>query len=165
MQAIVIIKICVHVQHCFHEHIFCKTTFHVNILFSGTSLFTATHGQTISGLNNIRFPNIIANIANDYNATSGKFTCRIPGEYWFSVSLVRSNGQAYGITCHILINETAKITFYTPNENGDHATASATAGFHLSRGDRVNIGQCSYGEHIFSGSETYFSGVLVTPDL
>jgi len=65
----------------------------------------------------------------------------------------------------MMVNGRAMIRFYTPNEEADHSSASATAGFHLSIGDRVNIGQCGGEEHVFSGLETYFSGMLVTPDI
>ena len=140
------------------------TSYLMVFVVSGTSMFTAYGVSTINDSSSIRFPNVYFNMGNDYNVTSGEFLCRIPGAYWFSVRLNKINKRANEVRCNMMVNGRAKIRFYTPNEDADHSSASATAGYHLSRDDRVNIGQCGGGEHVFSGLETYFSGILVTPD-
>jgi len=141
------------------------TSYLMVFVVSGTSMFTAYGVFTINGSSSIRFPNVYFNMGNDYNVTSGEFVCRVPGAYWFSVRLNKINRRANEVRCNMMVNGRARIRFYTPNEDADHSSASATACFHLSIGDRVNIGQCGGDEHVFSGLETCFSGMLVTHDL
>jgi len=48
--------------------------------FSGSALFTA-YSVDVSDTNTLRFYNVITNLDNDYNSSTGVFTCRIPGYY------------------------------------------------------------------------------------
>lgn len=96
------------------------------------------------------------------------FTCRIPGLYWFSASL----SESYDITveyvaCYIKVNDANKVDLYTdPVQNDDGYTATGSFAVHLSVGDRIYVWGCyNKTEHIRDNDATYFSGMLVKPDI
>jgi len=130
-------------------------------------LFTATRLSIIE-TNNLRFPTVLTNMGNDYNSSSGVFTCRIAGQYWFSASITKTNYDNAGPTsCSIMINGSDKMYMYHYEREAVHAYFSMTAsgGFHLNRGDRVQVGGCRNPSFLGSGSESIFSGVLIKPDV
>jgi len=137
-------------------------------MFSGTSLFTATR-LSIIDTDNIRFLRVSANLGNDYNSSSGVFTCRIPGLYWFSASITKNYSENVGQTyCYIIINGSQNLMMWHNERDVVHTTFSMTAsgGFHLNRGDRVQVGDCFNPGFLHSGSMySYFSGVLIKPDV
>ena len=132
-------------------------------------MFTASNLDTISGTNNVRFPTVLTNLGNDYNSSSGVFTCRIAGQYWFSASITKSTADNVGQTyCYIMINGSTKMEMYHYERDPLHAFFSMTAsgGFHLNRDDRVQVGDCVHPDFLYSGGgESYFSGVLIKPDV
>ena len=72
---------------------------HQTYLFvSGMSGFAANYLTRVD-TNDVRFTDVFYNEGNDYNATTGVFTCRIPDIYWFSATLYGNSG-AY---CNILL--------------------------------------------------------------
>ena len=77
-------------------------------IFSGSSLFTARELSLIDS-NHARFTTVLTNLGNDYNSSSGVFTCRIAGQYWFSASITKHYTDHVGPTyCYIMINGSAK---------------------------------------------------------
>jgi len=42
---------------------------------------------------------------------------------------------------------------------------SASAGFHLKLGDRVQVGNCYNEDYIEKNAQTFFSGILIKPDV
>ena len=133
-------------------------------MFAGNSVFLAT--GAINGTGGLRFPHVITNEGNDYNPSTGEYTCRILGTYWFSVALGKGQGTPEHVQCWILVNGDIKIWIafgvnYTGNTSSVN-TVSGSGGFHLYTGDRVHVGSCI--GYIHDYSETHFSGVLVRPD-
>ena len=131
-------------------------------------MFTATDLASISGTGNIRFVTVINNLGNDYNSSSGVFTCRIAGQYWFSASITKIDFEGVEqIYCYIMINGSIKMMMYHDEVNPLHALFSMTVsgGFHLNRGDRVQVGDCGNPGFLGGGTYSYFSGVLIKSDV
>jgi len=130
-------------------------------------MFTAT-SLIIIDTYNIRFPTVLTNLGNDYNSSSGVFTCRTAGQYWFSASIAKSFDDNAGSTsCYIMINGSNMMLMYHYERDPLHAFFSITAsvGFHLTRGDRVQVGNCFNPSFLGRGSYDYFAGVLIKPDV
>jgi len=137
-------------------------------MISGTSIFTATGRVTIPGTANIRFPIVEVNEGGDYNASTGVFTCRIPGHYWIASTLTKTYGSNIGyVRCYVMINGIGKLIMYTDPVADETAafSMSASAGFHLRLGDRVQVGGCVNPDHFFNTADTFFSGILIKPDV
>ena len=66
-----------------------------------------------------------------------------------------------------MINGSEKVWLYHYEQNPLHAYLSMTAsgGFHLTQGDRVQVGNCANPDFLAGGSYDYFSGVLIKPDV
>jgi len=133
----------------------------------GTSLFFATHRVTIPGTNNISFPIVHRNEGGDYNASTGVFTCRNTGQYWFASTLTKFYHDSAGyVYCRVMINGMYQLQMYTqPNTDVTAAySMSFSAGFHLRLGDRVQVGDRGNPDHIINDFDTFFSGILIKPD-
>lgn len=121
---------------------------------SGTSAFTAKIDQLIN-TNDVRFTDVLYNEGNDYNSTTGVFTCRIPGIYWFSATLYGHSGG----WCFILLNDLQNALVGMSGSTYDSGTGSEV--FRLKPGDRVQLGQCTDPSHLAGSNINTFAGVLV----
>ena len=134
---------------------------------AGNSVFLARGVTTINGTRNIIFPHVTYNEGNDYDSSTGVYTCRIPGTYWFSASLGKRDGVNDFLVCKILVNGSSKmgLAFKLDNDNNNSFyMVSGSGGFYLAKDDRVWVGGCIHPENIFKGYITHFSGVLIRPD-
>jgi len=138
-------------------------------VFAGRSLFFAYGGSTFNATNNIIFRGILDNVGNDYDCSTGVYTCRIPGTYWFTASLGKFSFKGnLLINCFILVNDYAYVAMQSDLGNYNNSsvdTVSGSGGMYLSKGDSVSVGRCKGLEHINNDFHTHFSGVLITPDV
>jgi len=122
----------------------------------------------IPGTHNLRFPTVQQNEGNDYNATSGVFICRIAGQYWFSATLMKRYQVHVDFSfCFITMNdvEMLEMSAFPENEHSAGYSYSISTGIHLNIGDRVQIGHCYREDVADNSTKTFFSGVLITPDM
>jgi len=110
----------------------------------------------------------MVNEGGDYNSSTGVFTCRIPGQYWIAATITKVAGDNVDfVSCHVMINGIGKLIMYTDPATDETAvySMSASAGFRLRLGDRVQVGRCGNPDHIYSTVATFFSGILIKPDV
>ncbi|XP_053386290.1 thrombospondin-2-like [Mercenaria mercenaria] len=110
----------------------------------------------------IIFSRVITNVGGDYNATTGRFTCRIPGVYSFFVSIEKQLdvNQAY---CQLIKNDTPTIYVGSRSSfvNGDHyQQASNSAVLELAADDVIYLGMCSDAK-TFTAKSTFSGSLLV----
>lgn len=112
----------------------------------------------------------IADISNDFDRLSGRFTCRYSGVYYFSLSLVKvkTPGKSYtSVTCAIFkndVNTGAKAYTDPTDDDTDKGSyeGSAFVVLHLNKGDHVSLGDCSSASSL--DASTSFSGFLINAD-
>ena len=90
------------------------------------------------------------------------FTCRIPGIYWFSATLVSS---VYG-SCYIKLNGATQGYIFVSSYDGEYESGTGSEVFRLKQGDRVQIGGCDTSINL-NGGDTIntFSGLLVKAEV
>ena len=141
------------------------TRHRLNLMIStgAKSAFTAWNPTSAPRSGYIKFSSIQSNIGNDFNTSSGHFTCRYPGVYVFYLHLYRASTTSYsGCYCYIRKNGSNFVEAYndpySSYRNGYHETSNSIT-FRLRRGDTVSVGGCS----TINDKYTYtsFTGFLV----
>ena len=109
----------------------------------------------------VKFSNVITNIGKLYNATSGEFTCDVPGLYFFTL-VVYNTANAPVASCFITKNYANKVEAYLSiPPSGGYLEASASVVLHLSKGDKVALSGCT--KYTLEWLTT-FSGFLISAD-
>ncbi|XP_051535372.1 complement C1q tumor necrosis factor-related protein 5-like isoform X1 [Myxocyprinus asiaticus] len=113
----------------------------------------------------VRFDNVVLNEQGDYNPETGRFTCRVPGVYYFAVhaTVYRSSLQF-----DLIKNGNAVASYFQIFGNWSKpASLSGGTLVHLIPGDQVWV-QMALGEYtgFYSSSKTdsTFTGFLVYSD-
>lgn len=134
-----------------------------------TSVFLARELENTSTSGIITFTTVILNEGGDYDASSGVFTCRIPGLYFFSATLGKTISISLidNISCWLHVNSSSKVWLYVnPIEYGQdfgYFSASASAALRLQKSDTVYLGGCTSFSNFYSIASS-FSGILIQPD-
>ena len=115
----------------------------------------------------MRFTSVKVNYGYGYSSSTGKFTCRYPGLYYFSTSLIKLRNTANPIDwirCYIYKNTSSLVqTAIDPTDDDTDKGSYETSAFivvHLSWGDQVYV-KCDTGT--LDGASS-FSGFLVQSD-
>ena len=115
-----------------------------------------------SSSNPLRFRTVVSNTLNGYNATSGKFTCQIPGLYLFTMMIMRYNVFTGNSFCDINVNgSNSLIEAYAYGPSAAYPSSTNTLVRHLNKGDTVYL-HCVNVAYMSRYSS--FSGVLIQPD-
>ena len=136
---------------------------------SRRSAFTAikTNTQTGSSGEVLRFEITETNIGNNFDLTSNRFTCQIPGVYWFTFTMARLDSSTN--TYVDLLKDGNKIVRAQAHENHGSAEAAQSTNsvvLQLDTGNQVWI-QCASGGKIYGSNNfklTTFSGFLLYED-
>ncbi|KAM4886083.1 complement C1q subcomponent subunit C [Sylvia borin] len=106
------------------------------------------------------FNNVITNTNNDYDTTSGKFTCRHPGVYYF---VFHSSHTAN--LCVILHKNQRKMASFCDHKTNSMQVSSGGTLLHLAAADEVWLGVNDYSGMVgIANSDSIFSGFLLFPD-
>ncbi|NXR89686.1 C1QA protein, partial [Hypocryptadius cinnamomeus] len=131
---------------------------HPRPAFSASRLSPPHAGTTVV------FDRIITNQENSYSPQTGKFTCRIPGLYYFAFQVVSSGDLCLSITK----NGLGVVSFCDNNVHGVPQVNSGSSVLSLAVDDHVSLTtNPAQGRSIYSGSEadSVFSGFLVSPEM
>uniref|UniRef100_A0A8C6WUR6 C1q domain-containing protein n=1 Tax=Neogobius melanostomus TaxID=47308 RepID=A0A8C6WUR6_9GOBI len=108
----------------------------------------------------LKFDDVVTNLGNHYDPTSGKFTCSIPGIYYFTYHVLMRGGDGTSMwaTC-----VRASAIAQDADQNYDYASNSAV--LHLEPGDEVYIkldGGKAHGGN--NNKYSTFSGFIIYAD-
>ncbi|NXR44098.1 C1QA protein, partial [Hippolais icterina] len=131
---------------------------HPRPAFSASRLSPPRMGTTVV------FDRVITNQEDSYDPQTGKFTCSIPGLYYFTFQVVSSGDLCLSITK----NGLRVVSFCDNNSLGTLQVNSGSSVLSLAVGDQVSLTtDPGRGSSIYSGSEadSVFSGFLVSPEV
>jgi hypothetical protein len=108
----------------------------------------------------LKFKRVIYNTGDDYNVSSGVFTCRHPGLYFFTATLFRSPG-VFESACSFNVNGILKLGVNSgTGVNDGYQSGSASVVYRLKAGDIVILSSCSGQDHLYRLSS--FTGFRVS---
>ncbi|NWV18975.1 C1QA protein, partial [Origma solitaria] len=128
---------------------------HPRPAFSASRLSPPRMGMTVV------FDSIITNQENSYSPQTGKFTCHVPGLYYFAFQVVSSGDLCLSISK----NGLRMVSFCDNNDKAILQVNSGSIVLSLAEEDQVFL-TTEQGSAIYSGSEvdSVFSGFLVSPE-
>ncbi|XP_042544499.1 complement C1q subcomponent subunit C [Dipodomys spectabilis] len=118
-----------------------------------TSLYPAANGL-------VKFNSAITNPQGDYNLSTGKFTCKVPGLYYF----VYHTSQTANLCVHLYRSGSRMTTFCDHLSNSKQVSSGGVA-LQLQLGQEVWLAVNDYNGMVGTeGSDSVFSGFLLFPD-
>uniref|UniRef100_A0A8B9TQ61 Complement C1q C chain n=1 Tax=Anas platyrhynchos TaxID=8839 RepID=A0A8B9TQ61_ANAPL len=126
------------------------------------SAFSVTRQTAEHPLKNIPviFNHVITNTNNDYDTTTGKFTCKLPGLYYF----VFHSSQTANL-CVLLFKNMKKMASFCDHKTNTMQVSSGGILLHLQAGNEVWLEVNDYNGMVgIGGSDSIFSGFLLFPD-
>ncbi|XP_008936649.1 PREDICTED: complement C1q subcomponent subunit C [Merops nubicus] len=106
------------------------------------------------------FNHVIVSTNQDYNTTTGKFTCRLPGLYYF----VFHSSQTANLCVILYVDEVRMASFCDHNTNTMQVSSGGIL-LHVAAGSQVWLEVNDYNGMVGIGnSDSIFSGFLLFPD-
>jgi hypothetical protein len=89
------------------------------------------------------FHDVVENIGNNYNSTTGTFTCKVPDVYYFTISPIYGYRKD-DISCFLKIQSLHTYDVYVKIRKPEYRSNIITASgvFHLYSGDTVYVDRC-----------------------
>ncbi|XP_014349185.1 complement C1q subcomponent subunit C [Latimeria chalumnae] len=133
--------------------------YHKRQLKSAFSMQRKTHEHPARD-SPILFHNAISNDQNDFNTTSGKFTCRISGTYYF---VYHASSDEH--LCTILRKDGVKMVSFCNHKLNYFQVSSGGAVMQLEKGEQVWLEATEYnGMTGIKDKDSVFIGFLLFPD-
>uniref|UniRef100_A0A3B3YRJ5 C1q domain-containing protein n=1 Tax=Poecilia mexicana TaxID=48701 RepID=A0A3B3YRJ5_9TELE len=115
----------------------------------------------------LKFDDVVTNLGNHYDPTSGKFTCSIPGIYFFTYHVLMRGGDGTSMWADLCKNNQLQVRASAiaqdADQNYDYASNSAV--LHLEPGDEIYIkldGGKAHGGN--NNKYSTFSGFIIYVD-
>ncbi|XP_024901379.1 C1q-related factor [Pteropus alecto] len=113
----------------------------------------------------LKFDDVVTNLGNNYDATSGKFTCNIPGTYFFTYHVLMRGGDGTSMWADLCKNGQVRASAIAQDADQNYDYASNSVILHLDAGDEVFIkldGGKAHGGN--SNKYSTFSGFIIYSD-
>ncbi|XP_053732297.1 complement C1q-like protein 2 [Synchiropus splendidus] len=113
----------------------------------------------------LRFDDIITNLGNDYEPSTGKFTCQVTGTYFFTYHVLMRGGDGTSMWADLCKNGQVRASAIAQDADQNYDYASNSAVLHLDAGDEIYVkldGGKAHGGN--NNKYSTFSGFLLYPD-
>ncbi|XP_021487124.1 complement C1q subcomponent subunit A [Meriones unguiculatus] len=127
--------------------------------------FSAVRQNSLSAGNVVIFDKVITNQEQPYQNTTGRFTCAVPGFYYFTFQVVSKWDLCLSIVSSSRGQIRNNLGFCDTNSRGHFQVLSGGTALQLQRGDQVWIEKDPTKGRIYHGTEadSIFSGFLIFP--
>ncbi|XP_056157505.1 complement C1q-like protein 2 [Lampris incognitus] len=113
----------------------------------------------------LRFDDVITNLGNSYDPTTGKFTCHVSGIYFFTYHVLMRGGDGTSMWADLCKNGQVRASAIAQDADQNYDYASNTAVLHLDSGDEIYVkldGGKAHGGN--NNKYSTFSGFILYPD-
>ncbi|XP_013988215.1 complement C1q-like protein 4 [Oncorhynchus tshawytscha] len=113
----------------------------------------------------LRFDDVVTNVGNYYEPSTGKFTCPLPGIYFFTYHVLMRGGDGTSMWADLKKNGQVRASAIAQDADLNYDYASNSVILHLDVGDEVCV-QLDGGKVHGGNTNKYstFSGFLIYPD-
>ncbi|XP_071376702.1 complement C1q-like protein 3b [Centroberyx affinis] len=113
----------------------------------------------------LKFDDVVTNLGNHYDPSSGKFTCSIPGIYFFVYHVLMRGGDGTSMWADLCKNNQVRASAIAQDADQNYDYASNSVVLHLEPGDEIYIkldGGKAHGGN--NNKYSTFSGFMVYAD-
>ncbi|XP_028255115.1 complement C1q-like protein 2 isoform X2 [Parambassis ranga] len=113
----------------------------------------------------LKFDDVITNLGNHYDPTTGKFTCHVSGIYFFTYHVLMRGGDGTSMWADLCKNGQVRASAIAQDADQNYDYASNSAVLHLDSGDEVYVkldGGKAHGGN--NNKYSTFSGFILYPD-
>uniref|UniRef100_A0A3Q1I9V0 C1q domain-containing protein n=1 Tax=Anabas testudineus TaxID=64144 RepID=A0A3Q1I9V0_ANATE len=113
----------------------------------------------------LKFDDVITNLGNQYDHNTGKFTCHVPGIYFFTYHVLMRGGDGTSMWADLCKNGQVRASAIAQDADQNYDYASNSAVLHLDSGDEVYVkldGGKAHGGN--NNKYSTFSGFILYPD-
>ncbi|XP_061745026.1 complement C1q-like protein 2 [Nerophis ophidion] len=113
----------------------------------------------------LKFDDVITNLGNLYDPSTGKFTCRLSGIYFFTYHVLMRGGDGTSMWADLCKNGQVRASAIAQDADQNYDYASNSAVLHLDSGDEVYVkldGGKAHGGN--NNKYSTFSGFVLYPD-
>ncbi|CAG5866011.1 unnamed protein product [Menidia menidia] len=113
----------------------------------------------------LRFDDVVTNLGNHYDSTTGKFTCQVSGIYYFTYHVLMRGGDGTSMWADLCKNGQVRASAIAQDADQNYDYASNSVVLHLDSGDEIYVkldGGKAHGGN--NNKYSTFSGFLLYPD-
>ncbi|KAM6893685.1 complement C1q-like protein 2 [Xenentodon cancila] len=113
----------------------------------------------------LKFDDVITNLGNNYDTSTGKFTCHVSGIYFFTYHVLMRGGDGTSMWADLCKNGQVRASAIAQDADQNYDYASNSAVLHLDSGDEVYVkldGGKAHGGN--NNKYSTFSGFILYPD-
>uniref|UniRef100_A0A8C3TAD5 Complement C1q like 4 n=1 Tax=Chelydra serpentina TaxID=8475 RepID=A0A8C3TAD5_CHESE len=138
---------------------------YVPSFYSPKIAFYAGLRKPHEGYEVLHFDDVVTNVGNYYEPASGKFTCPLPGIYFFTYHVLMRGGDGTSMWADLMKNGQVRASAIAQDADQNYDYASNSVILHLDVGDEVFV-KLDGGKVHGGNTNKYstFSGFLVYPD-
>ncbi|KAI1892233.1 hypothetical protein AGOR_G00131250 [Albula goreensis] len=138
---------------------------YVPSFYSPKIAFYAGLRKQHEGTEVLKFDDVVTNVGNYYEPTTGKFTCPLPGIYYFTYHVLMRGGDGTSMWADLKKNGQVRASAIAQDADQNYDYAANSVILHLDVGDEVWV-QLDGGKVHGGNTNKYstFSGFLIYPD-
>ncbi|XP_067386006.1 complement C1q-like protein 4 [Emydura macquarii macquarii] len=138
---------------------------YVSSFYSPKIAFYAGLRKPHEGYEILRFDDVVTNVGNYYEPSSGKFTCPLPGIYFFTYHVLMRGGDGTSMWADLMKNGQVRASAIAQDADQNYDYASNSVILHLDVGDEVFV-KLDGGKVHGGNTNKYstFSGFVIYPD-
>ncbi|KAG9271537.1 complement C1q-like protein 2 [Astyanax mexicanus] len=113
----------------------------------------------------LRFDDVVTNLGNHYDPTTGKFTCQVSGIYFFTYHVLMRGGDGTSMWADLCKNGQVRASAIAQDADQNYDYASNSVVLHLDSGDEIYVkldGGKAHGGN--NNKYSTFSGFILYPD-